>query len=221
MASIFPIITIPDPVLRTEAAPVERVDDALRGVPVEPTHDPFDRPVALADELEADVAGQHLPIELDDFSHTLREFRAQVNERLGDDDVETRYDLGIAYREMGLLAEAIAELQLASRSERRLVECVSLLAACFVDKGLPRLAVQWLERGLAAPGLGAPQAMSLRYDLAAVLAASGEGERARDLFTEIYGEDAGFRDVAERLRALRAGGSEDEGRGVVLPWRKR
>ena len=30
MASIYPIITIPDPVLRTEAAPVERVDDALR-----------------------------------------------------------------------------------------------------------------------------------------------------------------------------------------------
>jgi len=99
---------------------------------------------------------------------------------------------------------------------------VSLLAACFVDKGLPQLALRWLERGLAAPGLEATQATSLRYDLATVLAASGERDRARELYTEIYGDDAGFRDVAERLRDLRADGerSDDEGRGVVLPWRK-
>jgi len=102
------------------------------------------------------------------------EIPSAVDGQVGRDDYETRYGLGIAYREMGLLDEAIAELQLASRGPTRLVECISLLAACFLDKGLPQLAIKWLERGLAEPGLEPHQALSLRYDLAGALEARGE-----------------------------------------------
>jgi tetratricopeptide (TPR) repeat protein len=150
------------------------------------------------------------------------ELRSRVDEQVGRDDYEMRYDLGIAYREMGLLDEAIAELQLASRGPTRFVECTSLLAACFQEKGLPQLAVRWLERGLAAPGLGSDQVQSLRYDLASVLEAGGDLARARDLYTEIYGEDAGFRDVADKLRRLgEHEGTSGDGGAVVFSWRRR
>jgi tetratricopeptide (TPR) repeat protein len=155
-------------------------------------------------ELEALPAEDHLPVDLDDeWTSAGREIRSAVDGQVDREDAETRYDLGIAYREMGLLDEAIAELQLASRGPSRVVECASLLAACFLDKGLPKLAVKWLERGLAVPGLNPDQALSLRYDLAGAHEARGNAEVALEIYVELYGEDAGFRDVAEKLRRLR------------------
>lgn len=152
-------------------------------------------------ELEAVPPEDHLQVDLDDeWASAGRQIRSAVGAHVPRDDYETRYDLGIAYREMGLLDEAIAELQLASRGSGRLIESTSLLAECFLDKGLPRLAIQWLERGLAVPGLLPQQVQSLRYDLARAHEARGEAELALEIYVELYGEDAGFRDVAAKLQ---------------------
>ncbi len=56
--------------------------------------------------------------------------------------------------------------------------------------------------GLAAPALDPQQTTSLRYELAGALEARGESERAHEIYVELYGEDAGFRDVAEKVRRL-------------------
>src|SRR6185295_5498967 len=85
-------------------------------------------------------------------SDIFREFQKGVDKQLGKEDYETRYNLGIAYKEMGLVDEAIAEFQLAAKDEKRLLECTSMLGMCFVEKGMPKLAVKWFEKGLAAPG---------------------------------------------------------------------
>ncbi|HSD29953.1 MAG TPA: tetratricopeptide repeat protein, partial [Vicinamibacteria bacterium] len=75
----------------------------------------------------------------------VREFQKGVDKQLGKEDYETRYNLGIAYKEMGLVDEAIAEFQLAAKDEARLLECASMLGICFVEKGMPKLAVKWFE----------------------------------------------------------------------------
>ena len=131
-----------------------------------------------------------------------REFQKGVDRQLGKEDYETRYNLGIAYKEMGLVDEAIAEFQLAAKDEARLLECSSMLGICFVEKGMPKLAVKWFEKGLQAPGRSEDEYQALRYDLANALEQSGEVERARSLFQELYGQDAKFRDVADRVRQL-------------------
>jgi pilus assembly protein FimV len=131
-----------------------------------------------------------------------REFQKGVDKQLGKEDYETRYNLGIAYKEMGLVDEAIAEFQLAAKDEQRLLECASMLGICFLEKGMPKLAVKWFEKGLSAPGRTEEEYQGLRYDLASALEQAGEGERALALFTELYGQDASFRDVAEKMRQL-------------------
>jgi tetratricopeptide (TPR) repeat protein len=135
-------------------------------------------------------------------SDIFREFQKGVDKQLGKEDYETRYNLGIAYKEMGLVDEAIAEFQLAAKDEGRLLECASMLGICFVEKGMPKLAVKWFEKGLAAPGRSEEEYQGLRYDLASALEQSGETERALALFTELYGQDTTFRDVAEKVRQL-------------------
>jgi pilus assembly protein FimV len=131
-----------------------------------------------------------------------REFQKGVDKQLGKEDYETRYNLGIAYKEMGLVDEAIAEFQLAAKDEARVLECASMLGICFLEKGMPKLAVKWFEKGLCAPGRNEEEYQGLRYDLASALEQAGETERAFALFTELYGQDASFRDVADKMRQL-------------------
>jgi len=134
-----------------------------------------------------------------------REFQKGVDKQLGKEDYETRYNLGIAYKEMGLVDEAVAEFQLAAKDEGRLLECASMLGICFIEKGMPKLAVKWFEKGLQAQGRTDEEYLGLRYDLASALEMAGEHHRALETFTELYGQDASFRDVAEKVRQLSAG----------------
>jgi tetratricopeptide (TPR) repeat protein len=132
-----------------------------------------------------------------------KEFKKGVDKQLGKEDYDTRYNLGIAYKEMGLLDEAIAEFQLAAKDEARLLECSSMLGICFMEKGMPKLAVKWFEKGLKAPGRSEEEYAGLRYDLAMAYEADGETKKALSLFTDLYGQDANFRDVAAKVRELR------------------
>jgi tetratricopeptide (TPR) repeat protein len=131
-----------------------------------------------------------------------KEFKKGVDKQLGKEDYDTRYNLGIAYKEMGLVDEAIAEFQLAAKDETRLLECASMLGICFLDKGMPKLAVKWFEKGLKVPGRSDEEYQGLRYDLAVAHEASGETDKALILFTDLYGQDANFRDVAAKVREL-------------------
>jgi tetratricopeptide (TPR) repeat protein len=133
-----------------------------------------------------------------------KEFKKGVDKQLGKEDYDTRYNLGIAYKEMGLIDEAIAEFQLAAKDDNRLLECSSMLGICFMDKGMPKLAVKWFEKGLRAPGRSDEEYLGLRYDLAVAHEAAGETEKALSMFTDLYGQDANFRDVANKVRELKA-----------------
>jgi tetratricopeptide (TPR) repeat protein len=133
-----------------------------------------------------------------------KEFKKGVDKQLGKEDYDTRYNLGIAYKEMGLIDEAIAEFQLAAKDEARLLECASMLGICFLEKGMPKLAMKWFEKGLKAPGRTEEEYAALRYDLATAHEAAGDVDRALALFSDLYGQDANFRDVATKVRDLRA-----------------
>ncbi len=161
--------------------------------------DLFGAQPAVAEEPAPAAAGEAGDQGLADI---LREFQKGVEKQLSKEDYETRYNLGIAYKEMGLVDEAIAEFQLAAKDEGRLLECASMLGICFLEKGMPKLAVKWFEKGLTAPGRSDEEYQGLRYDLASALEQAGENDRAREAFSELYGQDASFRDVAEKVRRL-------------------
>jgi tetratricopeptide (TPR) repeat protein len=137
-------------------------------------------------------------------SEIFKEFKKGVDKQLDKEDYDTRYNLGIAYKEMGLIDEAIAEFQLAAKDENRMLECASMLGICFMEKGMAKLAIKWFEKGLQAPGRAEDEYAGLRYDLATALEAAGETDKALGIYTDLYGQDANFRDVATKVRELRA-----------------
>ncbi len=131
-----------------------------------------------------------------------REFKKGVEQQLSPEDYETHYNLGIAYKEMGLTDEAIGEFQNAAKDPNRAVECCSMLGLCFLEKGLPQLAIKWYRKGLETPGIKDDDRLGLLYDLATVYGEVGDRENAYRTFLDIYGTNASFRDVQEKVRQL-------------------
>ncbi|HEX9671537.1 MAG TPA: tetratricopeptide repeat protein, partial [Thermoanaerobaculia bacterium] len=163
----------------------------------------------LAGELEAELSREGMvtgELLIQQREQSLEEivegFKKGVAENLSPTDYETHFNLGIAYREMGLLDEAIGEFQLAAKSPVHLVSCCSMLGLCFLDKGLPELAVKWYRRGLETPGVTEEDAAGLLYDLGNVQMELGENDAAYRTFVELYGINTNYRDVVAKLAEL-------------------
>jgi tetratricopeptide (TPR) repeat protein len=126
-----------------------------------------------------------------------------------DEDPETHYNLGVAFREMGLLDEAIGELQKVCQFVDRghtfpnLMQAYTWLAQCFLEKGMPEVAVRWYEKALKLPNLEQETRTALHYELASALESSGNNPAALTNFLEVYSSNIDYRDVAERIKALR------------------
>lgn len=123
-------------------------------------------------------------------------------------DYETHYNLGLAYQEMDLFEEALEEFQIAiglvspNDGTTRYLQCCNLLGHCFMQKGVPELAVKWFNKGLNSPNTSDDERQALRFDLAAAYELAGDLNQAKSLFTEIYGVNVSYRGVNERLKAL-------------------
>jgi tetratricopeptide (TPR) repeat protein len=169
----------------------------------------FDLASELEEELrqEESINGEELllPGEEESIEDIVAGFKKGMAETLSDEDFDTHYNLGIAYREMGLIDEAIGEFQLAAKDQRYLVECCSLLALCFKEKGFPELAIKWYQRGLDSPTISEDETLGLVYELGDMYLEIGNKEAARERFVEIYGVNSTYRDVVAKLQEL--GGS--------------
>ena len=126
------------------------------------------------------------------------------------EDPETHYNLGVAFREMGLLDEAIAELQKVCQAVDRghtfaqVMQTYTWLAQCFLDKGVPEAAIRWYERALKLAGIDEETRIALNYELASAYENAGNKTAALSHFMEVYGSNIDYRDVAERIKALKS-----------------
>jgi tetratricopeptide (TPR) repeat protein len=159
------------------------------------------RPAAASPATKSEAPGA--------LSEVFEEFRAELGE-MGDDveDPETHYNLGIAYREMGLLEEAIGEFQKVAKSLQRGVpfryamQCCTLLGLCFMDKSQPAIAAMWYKKALETPGLDQESVLALRYDLGVSQEMGGDRKAALDSFNQVYAMNIDYRDVADRIATL-------------------
>jgi tetratricopeptide (TPR) repeat protein len=137
------------------------------------------------------------------------EFRAELGEMgAEDEDLETHYNLGIAFREMGLLEEAIGEFQKVAQANDRgkvfryAMQCCTLLGLAFMEKGQPGIAAIWYARALETPGMDTESKLALRYDLGVAQESAGDLDAALKSFSQVYAINIDYRDVAERIHSL-------------------
>jgi tetratricopeptide (TPR) repeat protein len=137
------------------------------------------------------------------------EFRmAEEGELVNKEDFETHFNMGIAYKEMDLLDEAIQEFQTAAGLVKlkdgtsRFLQSCNMLGHCFMQKGIASAAITWFKKGLETPGHSEDEYQALRYELGLAYEQLGDGDNALAFYTEVYGLDVSYRDVAEKLRML-------------------
>jgi len=160
----------------------------------------------LAAELESELGEEGEDVSLSEEEQSLeeifKEFKKGVEQQLDSEDYDTHYNLGIAYKEMGLIDESISEFQLASKDPKRAVECASMLGLCFLEKGMPQLAIKWYRKGLEMPEITEEEHVGLLYDLGSAYLEVGDTDNAQKAFMEVYGMNGNYRDIVSRIKQL-------------------
>ena len=137
-----------------------------------------------------------------DFADMLKKFKAGVAENVEAEDYQSHYDLGVAYKEMGLVDEAISEFQKALRGPENRVRTYEAIGQCFIEKGNNQMAATILGRALSEKGMDDDQLVGVLYLLGRANEALGKGDEAMQYYQRVFVVDITFQDVADRLSAL-------------------
>jgi tetratricopeptide (TPR) repeat protein len=204
-ASVAPVAMHPVQAAPVPAAPMASARTVAPVASIAPVLPPAPSAPAAKSSPFGDDAGVDLA---DMFGELKKDLEADVAS--ADEDPETHYNLGIAFREMGLLDEAIGELQKACQSFDhghpfpQIMQTYTWLAQCFLEKGVPEAAVRWYDKALKMPTLDGETRVALHYELAAAYETAGDKTSALKHFMDVYGSNIDYRDVAERIKALKS-----------------
>jgi tetratricopeptide (TPR) repeat protein len=132
---------------------------------------------------------------------------------INDEDTESAYNLGIAYKEMGLLDDAIVEFDKAMASSTRMLDCVCLKAACYIAQQKFTAAEEVLTKALSG-SLNLEQKILLYYETGLLYEAWDRGAAALASYQVVAASDPHFRDVSNKIVELK--GMTDSENGDAL-----
>lgn len=144
------------------------------------------------------------------------EFKKGLAKEIEAEDSETHYNLGIAYKEMGLVGDAIKEFQTAQHDPAFFNQAKTMLGFCYMQKGQSEQAIEAFSAALMKSDSNSETAWSLKYDLAMAYEQKGDQAEAMRILKEVHGWNPKFRDVAAKLAALKnseGGASSGPGKG--------
>jgi hypothetical protein len=137
-----------------------------------------------------------------DFTDMLEKFKAGVAANVDDEDFDSHYDLGVAYKEMGLIDEAIAEFQKALRGATQRIRAYEALGQCFIDRNDFDTAITVLGRALREPGMEDEDLIGVLYLLGFASEGSKKPRDAAAYYQRVFAIDIDFRDVSKRLKQM-------------------
>lgn len=145
-----------------------------------------------------------------DVMDIFNEFKKGLEEELEKEDYETHYNLGIAYKEMGLTDDAIREFQISRDNPKRFIPSSNMLGICYMEKGLYPLAIDVLKNAIDKMEDTGESYWAMKYDLAEAYEKNGNSKKALDLYTGVYGWNSKFRSVADKINSLRVMVKEED-----------
>jgi tetratricopeptide (TPR) repeat protein len=200
--AVVPATPAPQPAASAPFSVASLLDDedlegALEGIgipaPREEGEDAFD----LAAALDEAPGGKVEPAIQDVF----RAFKKGIEAQIGAEEWGAHYDLAIAYREMGLVDDAVEQLEIVRRAGGLGIEGIALLATCKVEQGAPEAAVELLREALKQETHPA-SLMALHYDLAEAYRSAGRGADALSEYRVVAEQEPHYREVQQRISEL-------------------
>ena len=140
-----------------------------------------------------------------DVEEVFAKFKEGVAKHIPADDAQSHYDLGVAYKEMGLEDDAVRELEIAAHSDERAVVCWSLIGQIEIGRGRIDHGLAAFIRGIDSREKSSEQEVMLAYEIASCFESRGDAPRAVLYFERAVAISPGFRDALDRLERLRRG----------------
>jgi tetratricopeptide (TPR) repeat protein len=125
------------------------------------------------------------------------EFKKGVDEKIGKEDYDTRYNLGIAYKEMGLLEEAIHEFLISSKHPLKFFDSAGLLGMCFREKGMFSEAISWFEKAADIPDRKREEYLAVKYEMVMTYRLHEDYQSAKKYAEDIMKTEPNFRNITE------------------------
>ena len=137
-----------------------------------------------------------------DVEEVFAKFKEGVAAQISVDDSDSHYNLGIAYKEMMLVDDAIREFETAARDPKRECVCRSMIGMLQIERGNLNEAIEAFLQGLNAPVKDAQQETVLCFEIGAAYEAKKVFKDALSYYQKAMRRDPNYRDVQERVRRL-------------------
>lgn len=167
------------------------------------------------DQAEIDSLAQEVGTA--DFQYSVEdvfaEFKKGLEKVVTPEDVETHYDLGIAYKEMGLLDDAINEFSVARQGclhQKKEIDCLTMIGLLQLAKNEPAAAVRSFQEALSSEHATAEMQKALEYELAIAWENAGSTGKALYRYQRVSKLDPSYRDVAQKVSQLSAQAQPEE-----------
>jgi hypothetical protein len=153
----------------------------------------------------------------------IEQFVARLELSAESGDVAAKYNLGIAYRELGRVEEALVILQSIQREPDFIVRCLNAIGLCLRRQGLDTAAAKRFQKAIETPGFPESQYNDALYNLGDLYESKTDQESlalSLSSFEELYARDCTYRDVADKIRSVKSKiGSVDGPKVKRLPTR--
>jgi tetratricopeptide (TPR) repeat protein len=205
-------------------AKIRDIEALWRSVSTPPSGTVDPAPTPLEQDVAGDAASGTDAIELEDLEEVASDELVEVDadelrdaepkkrgpsvlleKPVDESDADTHYDLGLAYKEMGLYDEAVKAFEKVARAPGREVQCRVMLGMCQREQGNPSEAIHQFKQGLHAEP-SERERLSLYYEIGMTYEAIGDNGEALYYFEAVTKRDAGFADAASRAERLRSKG---------------
>ncbi len=188
------------------AEPAAQQQEAPAGT--DESGDFFDLAAELRDELSTATTSKPTAAHDQSLDEIFEEFKKGVEAHEKKEDEDTHYNLGVAYREMGLLDDAISEFNMTNEGEPKFIQSRYMLGLCFLEKGDYETAISEIQNALGYSysfGEASEDRIGMHYDLGLAYQGVGNNSSSLEEFQKVFNLDSSYRDVATKVQELQQG----------------
>ncbi len=131
------------------------------------------------------------------------EFRREVFESIGEGDYSSHYDLGVAYKSMGLYQEAIEEFEIASKDEKLRLKALEMTGSCYLDYDKIGDAIRALNEALKIEGHDSKEYFGIHFLLGSCYEKQNDLKNALKSYVNAYEIDKKVSALNQKILQLK------------------
>jgi tetratricopeptide (TPR) repeat protein len=143
----------------------------------------------------------------------ISEFRREVFGSIGEGDYHSHYDLGVAYKGMGLYQEAIEEFEIASKDEDLRLKAYEMIGSCFLERDKIDGALRILNEGLKIGNRPSREYFGIHFLIGKCYESQENLTQALRSYMDAYNIDKTVPDLIKKINFLKNKITEIKKRG--------